>query len=145
MSNFEKVFSNDDSLKSRLTTTNKRRISFPCYRCTWVRAIPNIDIKELLKISPEEKDLGMSVDERLNMSYQCALAAQKANHILGCIKRSVTSRSREVFLPLFSALLRSHLEQCPILGPPTQEEHGAVGAGPEKGHKDDQRAGAPSL
>jgi len=67
---------------------------------------------EWLKSSPEEKDLGVLVDEKLNMSWQCALAAQKANRILGCIQRSVTSRAREGILPLHSALVRPHLECC---------------------------------
>ena len=58
------------------------------------------------------KNLGVSNDERLNMSWQCALAAQKANCILGCIERCVTSRLREVILPFYSAPVRPHLEYC---------------------------------
>ena len=34
---------------------------------------------------------------------------------------------------------------CPALESPGQEKHGTVGAGPEEGHKDDKKDGAPLL
>jgi len=56
--------------------------------------------------------LGVLVGEKLNMSQQCALAAQKANCALGCIESSVASRAKEGILPLYSALVRPPLESC---------------------------------
>ncbi|CAM5099949.1 unnamed protein product [Eretmochelys imbricata] len=67
---------------------------------------------EWLGCSSSEKDLVVTVDEKLDISQQGALVAEKANGILGCISRGIASRSRDVIVPLYSTLVRPHLEYC---------------------------------
>ncbi|KAK4824151.1 hypothetical protein QYF61_011229 [Mycteria americana] len=72
--------------------------------------------EEWLESSPAERDLGVLVGSRLNMgqqrgSWACPGSPEGKPH-LGCIKHSMTSRSKQVIIPLYSALVRPHLEYC---------------------------------
>ena len=61
---------------------------------------------DLLEGRSAKEDLGVLVV----MGQQCALVAKKVNGILGCIKKNMARRSREVILPIYSALVRPHLK-----------------------------------
>ncbi|PKU27615.1 hypothetical protein llap_22081 [Limosa lapponica baueri] len=78
---------------------------------------------DLLESSSAERNFGVLVD-KLTTSQQCALVAKKANGLLGCIKKSMANRLREVILPLYSALVRPRLDTVSSSGPPSSRRTG---------------------
>ena len=68
------------------------------------------------------------------MSQQCAQAARKARHDLGCIKHSITNRPREVIVLFFTALVWPHLEYCVRFWETEREP-------PKEGYKDVESRG----
>lgn len=71
---------------------------------------------DLLERSSAEEDLGVLVDNRFAVSQQCVLVAKKAIGNLGCITESMASRVRVVIFPVYSALVRPHLQHRVQLG-----------------------------
>ncbi|GAB0180624.1 hypothetical protein GRJ2_000527700 [Grus japonensis] len=95
-----------------------------------------------LESSPAERDLGVLVDTRLNMSQQWALAAKKANALLGCVRQSKCCQQVEGGdpSPLLSTGEATPGELCPVLGSSVQERQ--TGEHLTKDHNDDERTGA---
>jgi len=77
---------------------------------------------EGIESSSAKKDLGVLVDEKVDIAHQCALTAKKANRTLGCIPSSVASKAREGILPLYFPLVRPHRESCIQLWSPQHEK-----------------------
>ncbi|PKU35113.1 hypothetical protein llap_14583 [Limosa lapponica baueri] len=102
---------------------------------------------EGIESSPAKKDLRVQVDEKLDMSRQCTLTAQKASCIQGCITSTMSSKLREMILPLYSSLVRPHLAYCiQLWSPQHRKDMDLLESSPlEEGHKRDQRTGAPLL
>jgi len=71
---------------------------------------------ERLESSPAERDLGVCIGSKLNRSQQCALAAKRPSHVLGCIKHGTASRLRGVIVPLCTAVVCPHFEHCVQFG-----------------------------
>lgn len=69
------------------------------------------------------------------MEEQDAAAARKANSMLGCINKGITSIDKAVFAPL-SACQPTPEMLCSFLVPTTLQRCGQAGEGPEKSHKE---------
>lgn len=64
-------------------------------------------------------DLYVLVDDKLNRSQPYAVAAEKISHRL--CEQDTASRSVELIIPLYSVLVRPHLEHSSSFGDPVQK------------------------
>lgn len=66
--------------------------------------------------------LGVPVRSKLHIkSQEHALAAREVHSILGAIHRSTVRKQRDTVNPLYSALIRPHLDSTSSFGLPPQE------------------------
>ena len=65
-----------------------------------------------LDTTDSEKDLGVTINYDLKPHKQCLETRNKANKMLGVIKRNVTCKSKEVVTKLYNSFVRPHLEYC---------------------------------
>jgi len=92
---------------------------------------------EWIESSPAEKDLGILVDEKLDVSKQCMLAVQTDSQLYPGLHPQ--QRGQQVEGGDSPTLLHSCETPprvlCQALGPPVQEGHEPVRAGPEEATK----------
>ena len=62
-----------------------------------------------------EKDLGVIFDCNLNVNEHIATKIKKANQSLGMIRNAFTNLDRDMFLPLYKALIRPQLEYASVI------------------------------
>uniref|UniRef100_A0A452HYE6 Reverse transcriptase domain-containing protein n=1 Tax=Gopherus agassizii TaxID=38772 RepID=A0A452HYE6_9SAUR len=107
-----------EDLDDLVNWSNSNRMKFNSEKCKVMHlGINNKNFRytlgtHQLEATEEEKDLGVLVDHRMTMSRQCDMAVKKANAVLGCIRRGISSKDKEVLVPLYKALVRPHLEYC---------------------------------
>ncbi|PKU46993.1 rna-directed dna polymerase from mobile element jockey-like [Limosa lapponica baueri] len=92
--------------------------------------------------SSMERDLGFLLDNKLNMSEQCAVAADR---MLGHQQGHHQQRQRSHYPTLLSTCQATPGMLCSVLVTAMQKRCGQAGEGPEKGHQDDQNTGKPAI
>ena len=78
------------------------------------------DTVQSLKETTSEKDLGVFMDPLLSFNFHITTQIKKARGVAAMILRAITSRSSDILIPLYVALVRPNLEYanvvwCPYL------------------------------
>ena len=65
-----------------------------------------------------QKDLGVIIGDNLKVSDQCTQACNRANRLLGLMRRTMSSRDPVIMTRLYKSLVRPHLEYCSVAWSP---------------------------
>ena len=60
----------------------------------------------------KQRDLGVTINANMKFSEQCRIAASNGNQILGMIRGNITYKEKGLFVHLYKAIVRPHLEHC---------------------------------
>ena len=71
----------------------------------------------------EEKDLGIIVDKKLKFDTHTVTQANKANKVLGLIRRIFDNLDEEMLVLLYKSLVRPHIEYCHAVVYPQYVKH----------------------
>ena len=83
----------------------------------------NLNKDQNLKSVYKEKDLGIMTDSKRSFEEHICMKLKKANSILALIRRSFINISKQVFLQLYKALIRPHLEYANQIWYPNLKKH----------------------
>ena len=76
------------------------------------------DKKTKINSVEHEKDIGVTFDKKLNFDVHINTAVNKANQLIGLIKRSFQYLDRDMFIKLYKAIIRPHLEYANVIWHP---------------------------
>ena len=60
----------------------------------------------------QEKDVGVTFSADMKVSEQCGIAASKGNQIVWLIRRTIMYKEKQLIVPLYKAIVKTHLEYC---------------------------------
>ena len=70
-----------------------------------------------------EKDIGVHIDDQLNFDAHISKKCKKANSMFALIRRTFKFLDMDMFLPLYKAIVRSHLDSCSSVWSPYDVKH----------------------
>ena len=77
---------------------------------------------QILESHTSQRDLGVMISNDCLPGAQCALAAKKANQVLGQVSRSFSCKNKDVMLQIYKVFIRPHLEYAVTSWSPWQRK-----------------------